>query len=206
MTAIFDEIQFDPKISYGAIGGPSFRTTVISADSGAETRVGWWINGRSSWNISTGVKSRTQMTTLIAFFRARKGKLRGFRFKDWTDYTATRELFWNGVAAAPVRLVKTYSDGSGQTEVRTIWKPVLTTVQIYTAPSGGSPLTVGVDYTIDYTTGIITGLTGGGGHNYYWTGQYDVPVRFDTDEMQVNLEDFDIRQWDSIPIIELLLR
>ena len=33
---------------------------------------------------------------LIAFFRARKGRAFGFRFKDWNDYQALAETFGTG--------------------------------------------------------------------------------------------------------------
>lgn len=212
----FDEVQLDPLISYGTTGGPSYKTTVVTTDSGGEQRIQQWLNGRMKWNLSTGTKSQSQMAAISTFMRARQGKARGFRFKDWTDYKATREHFWNGFTTGTVRLVKTYGD-TGNTEIRKIKKPIdsvayaslypdrraVSPLQIFTAPTGGSPLTVGTDYTIDYTTGIITGLAGS--TDYYWTGEFDVPVRFDTDETNINLSDFNIRTWDGIPIIELIL-
>jgi hypothetical protein len=71
------------------------------------------------------------MDELIAFFRARKGKAYGFRFKDWTDYKATSQLIGTGDGAIKTfQLVKRYPSGS-VVEVRTITKPIAGTVRVY---------------------------------------------------------------------------
>lgn len=195
----FDEVQLDPKISYGATGGPKWRTIVVTSDSGYEQRIQPQLNARLSWNISSGVKSQAQMAALIVFFRARQGKTRGFRFKDWTDYKALNEKFWTGFGSGTMRLLKTYSD-AGHSEVRLIKKPVTGTVTI----DGHDPSFYSL--TIDYTTGIITGADDTFKESdHHWSGEFDVPVRFDTDEMTLNLADFSSRNWDSIPVIELFL-
>ena len=36
-----------------------------------------------------------------------------------------------------------------------------------------------------------------------WTGQFDVPVRFDIDEMKMVMEDNQILNWEQIPVVEL---
>src|SRR5437870_2530303 len=84
--AAFDEVQFPPAISYGAIGGPEFSTDVVVLSSGFESRNANWPAARGKWDVSSGVKSQADLQTLIAFFRARQGKARGFRFKDWNDF------------------------------------------------------------------------------------------------------------------------
>jgi uncharacterized protein (TIGR02217 family) len=38
--------------------------------------------------VGSGLKNQQQLDELIAFFRARKSKAYGFRFKHWTDYKA----------------------------------------------------------------------------------------------------------------------
>jgi len=196
----FDEVQLDPKISYGAVGGPKYKTTVIMSNSGSEQRISQYLRGRLSWDISTGIKSVAQMSAILTFFRARQGKGRGFRFKDWTDYTAVHEGFGG---TSPQQLIKTYRD-TANTEVRLIKKPIagitiwLSDGMVPPGPTG-APLT---GWTLDTTTGLVSGL---GTDNYVWSGQFDTPVRFDTDEMHMNVAEFATRNWDSIPVVELLL-
>ena len=33
--------------------------------------------------------------------------------------------------------------------------------------------------------------------------EFDVPVRFDTDSMEATIENFNINEWPSIPIVEI---
>jgi uncharacterized protein (TIGR02217 family) len=42
----FHEVQFPPDISYGASGGPGYRTTVITTVSGHERRNSNWTAAR----------------------------------------------------------------------------------------------------------------------------------------------------------------
>jgi uncharacterized protein (TIGR02217 family) len=85
----FHEVRFPDDIAYGATGGPEYLTSVVSMASGYEQRNANWSAARGKWNVASGLKHQAQLNTLIAFFRARKGKAYGFRFKDWTDYKVT---------------------------------------------------------------------------------------------------------------------
>ena len=135
--ASFDEVQFPPSISFGATGGPGFSTKVIILSSGYEARNQNWSLARAEYDISTGIKTKADMDAVIAFFYARAGKARGFRFKDWKDYQATNEPVVS-IGGGNFQLVKRYTSGS-ITYVRTITKPVTGTVTL----GGGGAL----DYT-----------------------------------------------------------
>lgn len=191
----FDETRFPEKISYGARGGPEFKTLILTADSGAEQRLSAWANGRVRWNVSHGVNTRAKMSELQAFFYARRGKARGFRFKDWTDFKA---LNTEGIVIATDagnQLFKTYTSG-GVTYSRPIYKPVAVTVTFHTY----SGLTkVPVEGTVDPVTGLTEVEPG-----TYWEGQFDVPARFDTDILPTAHESFELFAANDIPIIEIL--
>ncbi|HAX90658.1 MAG TPA: TIGR02217 family protein [Rhodospirillaceae bacterium] len=195
----FHEISFPSDIAYGATGGPEYLTTVVSMASGHEQRNANWSAARGKWNVASGLKHQAQLNTLIAFFRARKGRAFGFRFKDWTDYRATAQPIGVGDGAnITFQLVKTYTSGAGN-ETRTITKPVLGTVKPYLAgvlqPSG---------WSINTATGVLT-FTVAPAHGVAVTVDFDfdVPVRFDTDSMAVTIEQIDLHQWSDIPIIEI---
>lgn len=194
----FQEVQLDPLISYGAVGGPSYVTTIIVVPSGAEQRIGRRSVGLLSYQIDLVNKSKDEMTSLVEFYRGVRGRLIAFRFKDWTDYKTVAEPIVNN-GTAYLQLIKTYQVGS-ESEVRTIKKPVDGTV---TMTRNGSPF---VAYTLDTTTGIVT-LNGGadGGATYAWSGEFDTPVRFDVDDMQVTVSDFDIRDWQTVKLVEVIL-
>ena len=191
-----DEVQFVTDIARGATGGPRFKTIVVTGAAGAEQRSAQWATARWYFDVGHALRNPTQADTLRAFFLARAGRLRGFRFKDWSDYSVTDEpLDHDG--ATSVQLTKTYTSGA-VSYVRNIYKPVAASV---TFKVNGVALGTA---TYSTTTGIVT-LAGalGGGDVLTWSGQFDVPVRFDIDDMEMEQADVGIRNWDRVPLVEL---
>jgi uncharacterized protein (TIGR02217 family) len=270
-----DEVQLNVELSEGAMFGPTFSTLVIEGSTGREQRLPQWEVSRYEGDVSHVQHSRETMRELIAFWLARRGPSRGWRFKDWTDFEATNEpLMPNG--SPFVQLIKTYASG-GVEYVRNIFKPQENAVPVTLRKAT-------VDYptfTVDTTTGMvtldaeasfnITGITnaaqavvsvashsysmgdvlyisgvvgmddfneltcivlsttgttittdidsslfdayaGGGTLALYvqpdevldWSGEFDVPVRFKNDKMQVSAPSSEERDWTSIEIVELL--
>jgi uncharacterized protein (TIGR02217 family) len=185
----------------GATGGPEFATTVVATGSGHEKRNDNWAEARGRWDVASGLKKQAQIDELIAFFRARRGKAYGFRFKDWTDYKATGQVLGMGDGAlTQFQLVKHYPSGS-VIKVRTIAKPVAGTVKVYLDSveqlSG---------WSLDTTTGLVTFSTPPApGDEVTADFEFDVPVRFDTDHMAVTIETYRLHAWQQIPIVELRL-
>lgn len=195
----FVETQFPPDISYGATGGPMYSTDVTETFGGWEQRNINWSQSRGQWNVSHGVKTQSQLDALIAFFRARRGKAIGFRFKDWSDYQASNQIIGTGNGTTTTfQLVKSYTSGAVTVD-RTIKKPVLGTVQIY---KDGVLQATG--WTVNTTTGVVTfSVAPSAGVVVTANFQFDVPVRFDTDQMEINLESYGVGGWSSIPVVEL---
>ena len=195
----FVEVQFPSDISYGSSGGPEYATDIVMSQSGYEQRNINWDQARARYNVAHGVKTKTQLDALVAFFRARKGRAIGFRFKDWTDYQASGMAIGTGNnAAIQFQLVKTYSNG-GATESRVITKPVSGTVQIY---KNGVLQTSGV--SVDTTTGLVTFNTApASGAALTANFEFDVPVRFDTDRLSARLEAYGVHSWLDIPLVEV---
>ena len=166
---------------------------------GYEQRNANWSQSRARYNVAHGVKTQAQLAALIAFFRARKGRADGFRFKDWSDYQATGQSIGTGNAVTTAfQLVKTYVSGS-VTESRTITKPVSGTVAIYL---GGVLQSSG--YSIDTSTGIVSFVSPpGNGVAVTADFEFDVPVRFDTDRLSATLDAYGASSWLDIPLIEV---
>lgn len=109
----FVEVRFPTDIAYGSAGGPEYSTDIVITHSGHEQRNSNWSQARARYNIAHGVKTQAQLDALIAFFRARKGRADGFRFKDWTDHKATGQLIGTGDGErVSFQLVKSYDSGS----------------------------------------------------------------------------------------------
>jgi uncharacterized protein (TIGR02217 family) len=117
----FHEVRFPDSIAYGATGGPEFATTVVATGGGHEKRNVNWSVARGRWDVASGLKKQAQLDELIAFFRGVKGQAYGFRFKDWTDYTADGRLLGtsDGAAQTHFQLIKRYPSGS-VIKVRTV--------------------------------------------------------------------------------------
>ena len=195
----FHDIQFPPEISYGAQGGPEFNTSVITVKSGQESRNQNWSESRIKWDVSTAIKDEADLQELIAFFRARKGKAHAFRFKDWSDYTATLQIIGTGNGTATTfQLSKTYNDSLIQT-TRVITRPVANTTKIFF--DGVEQLS---GWTVNTSTGVATFSSAvGNGVVVRASFEFDIPARFDTDSLKINIQTFNGYVGESINIVEV---
>jgi uncharacterized protein (TIGR02217 family) len=91
---------------------------------------------------------------------------------------------------------------SGGASVREIAKPVAGTVVI----SVGGVLAAPADFTLDAVTGRVTFLSSkipASGAVIKAGFEFDVPVRFDTDRVDVDLAQFQAGRIPSIPLVEI---
>jgi uncharacterized protein (TIGR02217 family) len=207
----FHETRFPDDISLNASGGPERKTDVALLGSGAEQRNARWADSRRRYDAGYGVKSLDELHVILAFFEERRGKLYGFRWKDHSDFkscppsqtpSATDQPIGtgNGTLAA-FQLVKVYG-ASFSPWTRTITKPVAGTVRVAVA---GVPQVAGVDYTVSTTTGVVTFLAGHIPASGAVTAGYefDVPVRFDTDALDVVMQNYAQGIVQKIPVVEI---
>lgn len=205
--AFIESPRFPDAVAHGAVGGPVFSTDVVELDSGYESRNQRWSAPRARWSIGLAPLDETDRDDVIAFIRAvAKGKLNGFRFKDFNDYAATIS---QGVLTATgintYQLYKRYTTGGNSVD-RAITKPVSGAITIQNGL--GQTLVSGVDYSLATTTGIVTVLGSPTPVPTAWSGQFDVPVRLDSDEPRLRALDGSytgglITQWESIELLEL---
>jgi len=208
----FDEVRFPTNISYGSHGGPGFKTDIIATDSGAEERISRWSGARRQYDVSYGIKSYADMTTLIAFFIARNGAANGFRFQDLLDYTTASDhrsacsnldsqIGIGDGSTTVFQLVTSYTSGS-QTRIRNLSKPVTGTVVVAL-----DSVNQASGWTVDTTTGLVTFTTAPTIGQVITAGcQYDVPVRFgdQVDGMlDVSIDDFDSNSLSDIYLQEI---
>ena len=204
----FHEIRFPDNISRGARGGPERRTQIVELASGDEERNASWANSRRRYDAAYGIRRADDLAAVVAFFEARNGRLYGFRWKDWGDYksclpsgvpAATDQGIGTGDGTASAfQLVKAYTSG-GQSWIRTITKPVSGTVQV--ALDGNAQAS---GWSVDTTTGLITFTTAPASGVIVSAGfEFDVPVRFDTDQLDVTHDLERLGSITSIPLIEV---
>ena len=204
----FHEVRFPDNISRGARGGPERRTQIVELASGDEERNASWADSRRRYDVAYGIRRADDLASVVAFFEARNGRLHGFRYKDWADYksclpsqaiTATDQQIGNGTGSTQAfQLTKRYTSGA-QTWVRTITKPVAGTVRV---ALGMVEQMSG--WTVDTTTGLITFTTAPACGVIVRAGfEFDVPVRFDSDTLDVTLDFERLGSITSIPLLEI---
>lgn len=208
MTA-FHETRLPARLAFGCTGGVERRTQVTTLASGFERRSSPWAQGRRRYLIGTATRPLDDAAALVAFFEARRGRLHGFRFRDPADCkscapsatpAATDQALGTGDGVRKTfALVKTY--GSGETAVvRPIAKPVAGTVKVAVA---GVALAAG-GFTVDAATGVVTLATAPAAGAAVTAGfEFDVPVRFDGDRIDVTLESFNAARVGAVALVEV---
>lgn len=203
IASFMESPRFPDNISYGSGGGPSFKTKIFESASGFEQRNVLWDEARAKYNVTQGIRSKEDMDTVLAFFYAVRGRATGFRFKDWADYQLVNEQIATGNSTLTAfNLTKVYAAGA-TSYTRRIYKPVSGTM-VVTVNSNSQ--VEGTDYTVNYATGVITfTVPPATGHPIRVTCEFDVPARFDTDDINITHEDWQTESWSSIDIVELRL-
>lgn len=197
----FLEIQFPTDISYNSMGGPGFSTEVVSFTGGTESRNQNWARPIERWNVAYGVKAEADVKTLLQFFMVCQGKANGFRFKNWADFEADlpNPIGTGTGALTTFQLSKRYSF-AGQNYDRKISKPVSGTTTIYL-----DGVLQGSGWTVSTVTGIVTfNSPPGNGVVVSAAFDFDVPMRFDTDELPVTLSTYKAMS-TAVPLVELKL-
>lgn len=202
----FHEVRLPARLAFGSTGGVERRTEVVTLASGWERRSTPWALGRRRYLIGANLRSLDDMAALTAFFEARRGRLYGFRFRDFADFkscapggevAATDQALGAGDGVRRTfQLVKRYGDPVGGVG-RPIRKPVEGSVRV---AAGG----VEVGFALDATTGEVTLETAPGVGAVVSAGfVFDTPVRFDTDRIEATLESFGAGRMAAVPLIEV---
>jgi uncharacterized protein (TIGR02217 family) len=207
---MFHNVRLSVDVERGAQGGPRFKTTLFSLSSGAEKRNIDWERVKSAWELGFGVTNRVEFQAIIEFFYAREGMAHSFRFKDWSDYTIAQQVIGaTDGSTTDFQLYKRYSSG-GIDYDRVIEKPLASGVQAWvnglaqtvvydTAPTA-------IEVSITTLTGVVVlGATHAAtsGLDIEIAGDFDVPVRFDTDQLDTNMLFFDAGSIPNFPIVEV---
>lgn len=209
----FHEVRFPLDVSLQGRGGPERRTEIVALGSNREARNARWAHSRRRYEAGYGVKSLPQLSQVIAFFEERRGRLIGFRWRDRADYSSASQgggpspgdqaLGVGDGATASFQLVKIYG-ASFAPYARVIAKPVAESVRIAV---GGVEKTRNVDFTIDATTGVATfapSAVPAPGAAVSAGFLFDVPARFDTDYLEIDISSFEAGDIPKIPIIEIM--
>lgn len=212
MPAAFHEILFPLDIALKSAGGPERRTDIVVLGSGREERNTRWAHSRRRYDAGYGAKTLEALSQVVEFFEERRGRLHGFRWRDRLDHSsavpgaavspADQVIGMGDGATAAFQLVKTYG-GLHAPYQRPIAKPVPGSVRVAVAEV---EVEEGVAFTSDPANGTIAFLPG---HVPAMDAAvtasflFDVPVRFDTDYLEVDLSAFAAGAIPKIPLVEI---
>lgn len=208
----FHEILFPLDVALGSRGGPERKTEIVTTGSGREERNARWAHARRRWNAGYGVKSLDALSQVVAFFEERRGRLYGFRWRDRLDHSSAAPGAEPGPADQLIglgdgtrtefQLMKTYGSLHAP-YARPIAKPVAGSVRI---ALDGVEAEAGTDFDVDPVTGLVLFAPGQAPADSapVTAGfQFDVPARFDSDFLEVDLAAFAAGEIPSIPIVEI---
>ena len=203
----FDDVRFPSAIARGATGGPERKTDIVTTASGREERNGRWAQSRRRYNAGFGLASLNDIAAVVSFFEERRGRLHAFRFKDHTDFKSCppqdipaatdQELGRGDGARREFQLVKRYGSG-----LRDHWR-------VITAPVAGS-VVLALDGVVtaagvDHATGRVSFAAPPAAGVRVTAGfEFDVPVRFDTDQITISLAQFQAGEIPDIPLLEVM--
>ena len=201
----FDDVAYPLALGRDAGASAEFSTSVMLTASGHERRASHWSDARLHFDVGPGVRSEEELGALLAFFRARRGAARGFRLRDPFDFSS------NGMTGEPqpddqllgvgdgqtarFRLCKRYGDGEGQ--VRAITRPRLDSILVSVA--GASTF----DWTLEEGGWIVLGTAPAAGADVRAGFEFDVPVRFASDRLDVSAAAFAAGEAPSVPLVEV---
>lgn len=208
----FHEVRFPLDISMHGRGGPERLTDVVTMGSGREQRNARWAHSRRRYDAGYGVKSLAALSVVVDFFEERRGRLYGFRWRDRADYKSCAP------GVNPTALDQTIGIGNGSNSAfelskiyggqfapyrRQICKPVAESVRIAVA---GIEKSVGLDFDLNAGQGLVTFRAGRippAGAAITAGFLFDVPVRFDTDYLEIDHAAFEAGEIPKIPLIEI---
>ena len=195
--------RLDSNYARGAVGGPTFVTEIERVKNKAELRSADFDHERGRWEIGYGDRKSAEIRGIVNYFRQRRGRFQGFRFRDWSDFRALHNHIGRWTASGDILpLRRVY----GVDYVKRIMRPVLEGLELSTRQGNAFlPIDESV-YDVDVLTGLVTFREGppvGEEVEIYWTGAFDLLVRFDTDEIDVRVVNPDLMSIGSLPIVEL---
>ncbi len=189
--------RFPDCVAFGASGGPGFMTDIVVVQGGTEYRNQVRSLELGRWEVSHAARRPAEYKPLQKFFRLAAGRANGFRFKDHLDYRCTANVdgVFTQLTPTTFQMWKRYDLGGSENYLRKLQKIV----------SGTVTVTGGTGATVDLQTGIVTVASG---TPTTFACEFDVPCRFDTDQMVATTvtraSDGELLvTWDSIPLVEI---
>ena len=201
----FHDVSFPVPVARGARVTTRRQTEIVTLGSGHEERNARWRLAKRTYDAGGGLRSLADLLAVQRFFEARMGRLHAFRFRDPLDHAS------GPVGSAPGAQDQALGIGDGTTRTfaltqggggspsRPILLPVAGSVAVAIDGTPTTAFSVAANGSVTFDAPPMEGAAITAGF------LFDVPVRFDTDALDIDLTAFRAGSLPSIPLIEVFL-
>jgi uncharacterized protein (TIGR02217 family) len=196
---IIDNVRLPIDVERGVKGGPMFNTTINVSDGGAVSANQNWSYPLYMGNVGYGIQSKENLHEVLDFFWARRGRLRGFLFRDWADYEMVNEPLGTGDGTnRNFQCIRRYADTILPFD-RPLKYPIESTMTVYkdAVPVSGSAWSLLSTGEVRFTTAPLAGevITA--------SGEFNIACRFTQDMLEINMDIWNVGSIPSIGIMEV---
>lgn len=172
-----DNVIIDGAVSMGFKRIPSYLTEIASKSGGYEVRNQRWSQPRRRYQFDYGPRAIATAQAVSDLFDDRRGRLKPFLLKDWSDYQLTAEVIGQGDGSTgPYQIIKSYGSSN----------PLTRTIEYIKSGTLSATVDGSAAGIADETLGEITfSSAAGSGLDIAVTCEFYVPVRFDADEFAI---------------------
>lgn len=213
MAIIVDEVRLPEDIERGASVGPMFQTSIVALSSGKEDANQDWQEDLIVADIAWGMMPDEDMNNediengfkrIFEFFVLRRGRHRGFLFRNPLDSVGDRELIRPNLAVPNTfQLTKTWED-EATSYTKRITRPVDASIVLFrndvVIPRAGGN---GLPAWQHVGKGVIQFADAVPSGTYTASFTYDVPMRFETDNLRIVLENLKAGEVPEITIQQI---
>lgn len=180
---MFLDVELDICPAYGWQGGPEFSTRVMTTRSWVERRNTDNAYCRHSYSLPLqNITNTAYLQFLKQVFLACRGKLHSFKVKDFADFEAKDEAFFEGDGTTKIFQLRKESFFGIASYIRLITKPVADTVVIKVNGVEAAATVDGLTGKVTFAEAPADGAVG------TWSGEFRVPVRFNMDVLNTTID------------------
>lgn len=182
----FKNIRFPTGIRYGAATGHSFSTAIAKALNGGSQRNSLWDYPLRKFQVERGLRTKALREAFNAHYLVCNGPGDTFRARDPNDYEVdTGQGVFTALGGGTYQMWKRFTAGAYTKDIP-VYLPVDGTIVV-----NGGALIQTTHWTLNYTTpsGVLNTVGSPPATPVSWTGEYDIHVRFEEDDLMVTIED-----------------
>jgi uncharacterized protein (TIGR02217 family) len=197
---MFYEINFPDSVAFNSVNSLYFDTNIVKSKNNTEQRSNNLDMPLLNFKLSTPLRNKKEIDEITALFRIVKGKLNGFRFRDWLDYKVENQIIGIGDGENCVFQIKKTYLLKNYFVIRNIVKPTPNTASVFLNQVECNNST----QSIDYARGLARFVTPPAeGDAIMVNCEFDIPVRFKSDFLNIILTGRDLFEINDLELVEI---